>query len=99
MVVLPSRFKLHLGRWLFGWDVDPTAYIGRSVVLVGHLSMGPGASIGPLNVIKDLEELRLEEGASIGSRNWIAGFPRAAAAADDPFPHSPKRRPSLTMGK
>jgi acetyltransferase-like isoleucine patch superfamily enzyme len=99
MVVLPSRFKLHLGRWLFGWDVDPTAYIGRSVVLVGHLSMGPGASIGPLNVIKDLEELRLEEGASIGSRNWIAGFPRAAATADDPFPHSPKRRPSLTMGK
>jgi acetyltransferase-like isoleucine patch superfamily enzyme len=99
MVVLPSRLKLHLGRWLLGWDVDPTAYIGRSVVLVGHLSMGPGASIGPLNVIKDLEELRLSEGASIGSRNWIVGFPRSAATADDPFPHAPNRRPVLTLGK
>jgi acetyltransferase-like isoleucine patch superfamily enzyme len=99
MVMLPSRMKLHLGRWLLGWDVHPTAYIGRSVVLVGHLSMGPGASIGPLNVIKDLEELRLEEGANIGSRNWITGFPRAADLAADVFPHSPNRRPSLVMGK
>src|SRR6185437_13193425 len=99
MVVLPSKLKVHLGKWLLGWDVHPTAYIGRSVVLVGHLSMGPGASIGPLNVIKDVEELRMAEGASIASRNWIAGFPRAADPAADPFPHSPNRRPSLVMGK
>ena len=75
MVVLPSRLKLHLGRWLLGWDVDPTAFIGRSVVLVGHLSMGPGASIGPSTSSKDLEELHLGEGASIGSRTWIVGAP------------------------
>lgn len=99
MVILPSRIKLYLGRWLLGWDVHPTAYIGRSVILVGHLSMGPGASIGPLNVIKDLEELRLAEGASIASRNWITGFPRSAEPAADVFPHSPKRRPSLVMGR
>jgi acetyltransferase-like isoleucine patch superfamily enzyme len=99
MVVLPSRLKLYLGRWLLGWDVDPTAHIGRSVVLVGHLSMGPGAVIGSLNVIKDLEELRMGEGASIGSRNWITGFPRAPELSADPFPHSPNRRPSLIMGR
>ena len=99
MLVLPSRLKGHLGKWLLGWDVHPTAYIGRSVILVGHLSMGPGASIGPLNVIKDLEEVRLAEGASIGSRNWIAGFPRSPDQAADVFPHSPNRRPALIMGK
>jgi carbonic anhydrase/acetyltransferase-like protein (isoleucine patch superfamily) len=99
MLVLPSRLKAGLGRRLLGWDVHPTAYIGRSVVLVRHLSMGPGASIGPLNVIKDLEELRLAEGASIASRNWITGFPRSADPAADAFPHSPNRRPSLIMGK
>ena len=75
MLVLPSRLKGYLGRRLLGWDIDPTAYIGRSVILVQHLSMGPGASIGPLNVIRDLEELRLAEGASIAARNWITGFP------------------------
>jgi acetyltransferase-like isoleucine patch superfamily enzyme len=99
MIVLPSRMKVYLGRKLLGWDVHPTAYIGRSVVLVGHLTMGAGASIGPMNVIKDVEELRLAEGASIASRNWITGFPRAADPASDPFPHSPNRRPSLVMGK
>ncbi len=99
MVLLPSRVKVSLGRKLLGWDVDPTAYLGRSIVLVGHLSMGPGASIGPLNVIKDLEELRLAEGASIGSRNWIVGIPRAADASSEVFPRSPRRRPSLRMGK
>ncbi len=99
MLVLPSRLKVLLGRTLLGWDVHPSAYIGRSVVLVGHLSMGPGASIGPLNVIKDLEELRLAEGASIATRNWIIGIPRSPDPAADPFPKSPNRRPSLVMGK
>jgi carbonic anhydrase/acetyltransferase-like protein (isoleucine patch superfamily) len=99
MVVLPSRLKRRLGRWLLGWDVHPTAYIGRSVILVEHLAMGPGASIGPLNVIRDLEELRLGEGASIASRNWITGFPRATDHASDAFPHSPNRRPSLILGR
>jgi carbonic anhydrase/acetyltransferase-like protein (isoleucine patch superfamily) len=99
MLVLPARLKAYLGRKLLGWDIHPTAYVGRSIVLVGHLSMGPGASIGPLNVIKDLEELRLAEGASIASRNWITGFPRNADPAADPFPHSPDRRPSLIMGR
>lgn len=99
MLVLPSRLKISLARKLLGWDVHPSAYIGRSIVLVDHLSMGPGASIGPMNVIKDLEELRLAEGASIASRNWIVGIPRATAPAPDPFPKSPSRRPALVMGK
>jgi acetyltransferase-like isoleucine patch superfamily enzyme len=99
MFVLPSRLKGYLGRTLLGWDVHPTAYLGRSVVLVRHLSMGPGASIGPLNVIRDLDELRLAEGASIGTRNWITGLPRASELSTDVFAHSPNRRPCLIMGK
>jgi acetyltransferase-like isoleucine patch superfamily enzyme len=95
MIVLPSRLKRHVGRLLLGWDIDPTAYIGRSVILVRHLSMGPGSSIGPLNVIRHLDELRLGEGASIATRNWITGWPMSSEA----YTHSPNRRPSLIMGK
>ena len=94
-MLLPSRFKRHLARMLFGWEIHPTAYIGRSIVLVRHLTMGPGASIGPFNMIKDFEELHMAEGASIASRNWITGFPLSSQA----FPHSPNRRPALVMGK
>lgn len=99
MLVLPSRLKATLGRTLLGWEIHPTAYLGRSIILVDRLSMGPGSSIGPLNVIKDLEELRLAEGASIATRNWVVGIPRSSDPAADAFPKSPHRRPSLVMGR
>jgi acetyltransferase-like isoleucine patch superfamily enzyme len=79
---------------VLGWDVHPTAYIGRSVILVPKVTLGPGSSIGPMNVIKDIEELRLGDGAIIGSRNWITGFPLGSVH----FPHSPNRYPALILG-
>jgi acetyltransferase-like isoleucine patch superfamily enzyme len=95
MMMVPSRLRRQLGCRLLGWDIHPTAHIGPSIILVGHLSMGPGATIGPRNVIRALEELRLGEGASIATRNWIAGWPLSSNA----FPHSLHRNPSLILGK
>jgi acetyltransferase-like isoleucine patch superfamily enzyme len=95
MIVLPSSLKRRLGRLIFGWEIHPTAYIGPSVILVPRLVMGPGASIGPLNVIRGIEELRLGEGARINGRNWISGFPLST----EHFEHSPKRHPSLILGR
>lgn len=97
MFVLPAGLKRHVGRTFLGWDIDKTAYLGRSLLIgVRNLSMGPGASIGPFNLIRDLDELRLAEGASISSRNWIVGM---SAAYDSYFPVSKNRRPSLLLGK
>jgi acetyltransferase-like isoleucine patch superfamily enzyme len=95
MIVLPSSLKRRLGRLIYGWSIHPTAHIGPSVILVPRLSMGAGARIGPLNVIRGIDELRLDEGARINGRNWISGFPLWT----DHFQHSPNRHPSLIMGK
>lgn len=95
MVVLPASLRRQVGRHVLGWDIDPTAYIGRSIIDVNRLSMGPGSSIGPRNVIRNLEELRLDEGASIATRNHIIGWPLTSTL----FPHSPNRDPSLIVGK
>lgn len=95
MFVLPARLRHLLGRLIFGWEIHPTAYIGRSIIVVPHLTMGPGSFIGPFNVIKDIEELRLSEGASIGSRNRISGFPLNSEV----FKHTPTRYPSLILGR
>jgi acetyltransferase-like isoleucine patch superfamily enzyme len=95
LIVLPQSLKRLVGRRLLGWDIHPTARIGRSLVSVRHLSMGPGSLIGSFNVIKQLDELRLGEGASIASRNHIIGFPLGSPV----FQKSPNRTPSLVLGK
>lgn len=93
LLVLPASLRRHVARFALGWDIHPTAYLGRSLILVRKVTMGPAASIGPWNVIRDLEELRMGEGSEIASRNWIAGFPLAM----DVFPDSPDRDPSLIL--
>ena len=95
LVLLPRRARLALARRVPGWEIDRTAYLGRSWVAVPRLVLGPGASIGPFNVLKDLDAVELAEGASIGSRNWITGFPSSSRV----YTHSPNRRPVLLMGR
>lgn len=79
MMVLPGKLRIPFARKVLGWDIHPTAHLGRSILLVGHLSMGPGSSIGSFNVFRGLAEVRLGEGASIATRNFIATPPYAAA--------------------
>jgi predicted Zn-dependent protease len=94
MLVLPAPLRAEVGRRVFGWDLDPTAYIGRSLILVQHVSMGPETNIGSLNVIRNLEELRLAKGASIATRNFISAHPMAAQAF-----RTKNRRARLVMGE
>jgi acetyltransferase-like isoleucine patch superfamily enzyme len=92
-LVLPMPLKRRVGNWFFGWDVHPTAHIGRSMIMVGKLVMGPHSSIGSFNTIRGLEEVVLEEGASIATRNLITGFPPGS----DHFAVSPNRRSVLVL--
>jgi serine acetyltransferase len=93
--LLPGAIKRVVARRLLGWELHPTAHIGRSIVLVKQLSMGPGAVIGSFNVIRNLDELRMAAGAHIATRNFIACPPTAAQA----FQHSPNRHAALIMGE
>lgn len=96
MLFLPGPLRAELARKVLGWDIDPTAYIGRSIILAEHVTMGPESSIGPFNVIRGLEELRLGKGASIGTRNWIQVHPIARRVLQTQG-HS--HEPSLVMGE
>lgn len=82
MLVLPPSLRVEVARRVFGWDIHPTAHIGRSLILVDHVAMGPETSIGSLNVIRYLEELRMEKGATIATRNFISAHPMAKLAFD-----------------
>lgn len=95
MLVLPAQLRAELARKLLGWDIDPKAYIGRSVIMVKHVTMGPESVIGPYNVIRGLDELRLGKGATIGTRNWIQTHPIARRVLDA---QGQSHEPSLVMG-
>lgn len=83
-------------RRLFGHEVDPSARIGLSFIVVEKLQMAPGTSIGHLTFIRGLRNVVLHEEAAIGRLNWITALP-----ADNPdfFQSVKDRDPSLHIGK
>lgn len=90
---LPRSLRVLVARKVLGWEIHPTARLGRSLIQVDHLRMGPHSSIGPRNVIKGLEELSLGAFASIGGRNTIGGFPPGFPI----YPDHPDRRSALIL--
>jgi acetyltransferase-like isoleucine patch superfamily enzyme len=91
--LLPGGMRRLVARLVLGWDVDPTARIGRSVVIVDEVVLGPGALIGHGNMVKGLSELRLDEDAILGTLNWVSG----PAVDSGAFPWSPHRHPALIL--
>jgi acetyltransferase-like isoleucine patch superfamily enzyme len=91
MPLLPLALRMFVGRRILKWDLAPDARIGRSIILVGHVSMGPESNIGSFNMIRGLRELRLGQGAYIATRNWISSHPHSA------FVFGEKCDPSLIM--
>lgn len=78
----PGRLKRAALRYLFGWEIDESAWIGVSVFMnVKHARIGSGARIGHGNVLRNLLYLELGEGAAIGRWNWITA---AQAFLDQP---------------
>lgn len=94
-LLLPWPLRRRLLVRALGFDIHPTARIGRSFILPRHLRMGPHSAIGDLTVCKGLDLLELGAHSLIGRLNWITGFP-----SDDPsfFSHRPDRRPQLIVG-
>lgn len=75
-VFVPGAARRWLFRRLLGHEIDRTARIGHSFVDVDHLAMGPGASIGHLDVLRGLERVEMGEKALIGHLNMITSVRR-----------------------
>jgi acetyltransferase-like isoleucine patch superfamily enzyme len=67
----PQPVKRLWARRVLGWEVDETARIGLSIHNVTFASLGPNTNTGNLNVFRNLRKLSLDEGAHLGSWNWI----------------------------
>ncbi len=94
LFVLPWRLRRPLLRRLFGYHIHPTARIGRSIVAVSELEMGPAARIGDLNLVRGLDRLAMGPDSVIGRGNWITAIPRGS----EHLAHEGDRRPELLIG-
>jgi acetyltransferase-like isoleucine patch superfamily enzyme len=95
LFIAPWALRRVLLRFLFGFDLHPTARIGASVILSRRLTMGAYARIGSLSFIRGLERLELEEHSHLGNLNWISAFPLNTGASH--YREEVGRDPSLVM--
>ena len=93
----PLPFKLFCYKKFFGFNLEKGARIGFSLVASKSLVMAHNSKIGHLNVIKSLSLVSLDEFASIGSMNWISGFPENTGSPH--FADQMDRIPRLLVGK
>jgi hypothetical protein len=98
-ILLPWPLRRRFLQAAFGYKLHPSSRIGFSWTFPSEsLVMDEHARIGHLNVLRGLERVRLERGASMGNLNWVTGEPR-----DGPEPwlyaEQPDRRPELVMGE
>lgn len=95
-MMIPLKLKLFFYRKFFGYQLDGTIRIGFSLVLTRKLTMQGHSKIGHLNVIKGLTEVKMGEYSSIGSLNWISGFPEHIKTPH--FSDQAGRSPKLELG-
>jgi acetyltransferase-like isoleucine patch superfamily enzyme len=73
--VLPWTIRRRVLNMLLGFEIEPEASIGLSVLNVRSLKMARASKIGHLNYAKGLSEIKLGDSALLGNLNWITGVP------------------------
>lgn len=96
VLLFPWRVRRLLLKWIFGYNIHSSSRVGYTVLLSKRVEMGPNSYIGHLNVVKGLDELKMDEYASIGNLNWITGFP---SDRNTHFSLQINRKPFLQIGE
>lgn len=96
LAIMPNKLKIVIYNKLLNCDIHPTARLGFSYIKVKSIKMGPFTKIRSFCFIKNLEQLDMGEGASIGRFNRIS----AMALSDvRNFQSETNRLPALIMGR
>ena len=95
LLILPWRLRRVMLIAFFGYKIHSTARIGFSIICPERLEMDAGSRIRSMTVCKGISLLKMGEKSSIGSLNWITGFPAGDRAF---FVADVERRPELVLG-
>lgn len=95
LLILPWRLRRTIMITIFGYKIHHTARIGLSLICPDRLEMDAGSRIGNLTMCKGISLLKMGEKSSIGTLNWITGFPAGDCTF---FGADVGRRPELVLG-
>ena len=91
---LPWCLRRRLLRAVLGFELDPSARIGFSVVIpTDRLAMHAASYIGHLSIARGMDTIIMGPRARIGNLNWIYGISRDAPGLS----HEPGRKSELIM--
>lgn len=96
LICFPWRLRRHGLNFIFGYKIHAGAKIGFSLILTKQLDMEENSKIGHLNLVRNIELLKLENGAIIGRTNYISGYINKNTKS---FSAEPGRSSQLILGR
>lgn len=93
-LVLPWKLRRLILNTMPGIWLHPRSYMGFSIVVAVSMRLEDGARIGHFNFIRGLENLLVGYCSTIGSFNWISGYPLSRKGS-----FLVSRDPSLYLGR
>lgn len=74
IILFPWRLRRALLQWRYGWCIDATARIGKSIILARNVNMEPLSRIHTGVLCKGIDLLSLGQDSGIASLTYITGF-------------------------
>lgn len=96
IIWLPWSLRRRLLIWFFGYNIHPTAKIGKSIIVPLKLEMGKNSRIHNLVFSKDIDRISMGEDSGIASMTYITGF---NTLKYNHFKHVENRACELILGK
>jgi acetyltransferase-like isoleucine patch superfamily enzyme len=93
---LPWSIRRRLLIWRYGYEIDSTARIGKSIILARHLKMAPKSRIHSGVICKGIDLLSMGEDSGIASFTYITGF---SVNGCRHFRHVVNRKCELVLGR
>lgn len=96
IMFLPWAIRRRLLCWRYGYQIDPTATIGKSLILPRKLKMGPKSRIHSGVICRGIDYLEMGEDSGIANFTYITGF---SVVGCRHFNHVENRKCELILGR
>lgn len=96
IMFIPWTLRRKLLIWRYGYEIDPTARIGKSLILSRKLRMGPRSRIHSGVICKGIDLLEMGEDSGIANFTYITGF---SVEGCRHFRHRLNRKCELILGR